>query len=458
MYKKRILILALIISILATIFINYTTIAAEQIQINMTKENDGNITLKVNSEKKIKDIRVYLKRETEKYQLFYKSSAVNSNTKTYKITRTRLSTEKETYFKVIVIDEEGTESAEEFKTGTIQETPSASPSPSQTPTPSASQTPAPSTTPSPSNSQTPAPSNKPSPSPSASQAPAEVTNITLNYSDISLNVGGTKTLKATITPKTVNTKITWSTSNSKIATVTAQGKITAKSPGTATIKVKTSNGKQATCKVTVKLSVSSQTKPKSKSGNGYSQVITLGGRTFKLYKQYSGSYGQKPYNSTSQNTSVQRISNTGCGPSSIAIVLSGYGSNKNPYGVGSKLLNNKIPSSLTSMKKELQAMGMKAETHSNKDSYTKTYNEIKKALESGHQVVIFVGKNANSKYWKSLTNTGYHYVSILGIDTSNNKVYIGNPGKSGGWYNLSQIAHARGTRVGSMAGWIEIYK
>ena len=51
--------------------------------------------------------------------------------------------------------------------------------------------------------------------------------------------------------------ITWSTSNSKIATV-SNGKVTGKGVGTATITAKTSNGKSASCKVTVeKIQVSS---------------------------------------------------------------------------------------------------------------------------------------------------------------------------------------------------------
>mgnify|MGYP000799395089 FL=1 len=44
-----------------------------------------------------------------------------------------------------------------------------------------------------------------------------------------------------------------SLSNTRVATVDSNGKVTAKKAGTATIMVKTSNGKTATCKVTVNL-------------------------------------------------------------------------------------------------------------------------------------------------------------------------------------------------------------
>lgn len=82
------------------------------------------------------------------------------------------------------------------------------------------------------------------------------TAVSLNQSSLSLEVGNgasiTKsTLKATITPSNAtNKKITWSTSNSKVATVSG-GTVTAVGEGTATITAKTSNGKKATCKVTV---------------------------------------------------------------------------------------------------------------------------------------------------------------------------------------------------------------
>ena len=49
------------------------------------------------------------------------------------------------------------------------------------------------------------------------------------------------------------TSYTWRSSNTSVATVDKNGKVTAKASGTATITVKTSNGKTATCKVTVNL-------------------------------------------------------------------------------------------------------------------------------------------------------------------------------------------------------------
>ena len=78
------------------------------------------------------------------------------------------------------------------------------------------------------------------------------TKVTLNRTSATLRVKGTLTLKAAITPSyaALKSNLTWSTSNSTVVTVSG-GKLTARKKGTATITVKTGNGKKATCKVTV---------------------------------------------------------------------------------------------------------------------------------------------------------------------------------------------------------------
>jgi len=80
-----------------------------------------------------------------------------------------------------------------------------------------------------------------------------ITKVTLNKTSLNLTKGASSTLTATITPSntTQSKQVTWTSSNNNVATVSSSGKVTAKSAGTATITVKTSNGKTATCKVTV---------------------------------------------------------------------------------------------------------------------------------------------------------------------------------------------------------------
>ncbi len=80
-----------------------------------------------------------------------------------------------------------------------------------------------------------------------------VTGVTVAPSTLSLGVGSTSTLTATVSPSnaTINTK-TWSSSNTAIATVNASGVVTGVATGSATITATTTNGGfTSSCAVTV---------------------------------------------------------------------------------------------------------------------------------------------------------------------------------------------------------------
>ena len=74
--------------------------------------------------------------------------------------------------------------------------------------------------------------------------------VTLNKTSLSLNVKRTFQLIAKVNSGS-HARYTWSSSNKSVATVSSKGLVTAKKAGTATITVKTHNGKKATCKVKV---------------------------------------------------------------------------------------------------------------------------------------------------------------------------------------------------------------
>ena len=82
---------------------------------------------------------------------------------------------------------------------------------------------------------------------------SEPTSVSLNKTSLTLDVGKSYTLTKTVSPSNAVTSYNWSSSNTSVATVDKNGKVIAKASGTATITVKTSNGKTATCKVTVSL-------------------------------------------------------------------------------------------------------------------------------------------------------------------------------------------------------------
>jgi uncharacterized protein YjdB len=80
-----------------------------------------------------------------------------------------------------------------------------------------------------------------------------VTGVSLNKDTLTLYVGGTETLTATVAPSdATNKKVTWTSNDEDVATVSDAGVVTAVALGTATITVKTVDGNQpATCDVTV---------------------------------------------------------------------------------------------------------------------------------------------------------------------------------------------------------------
>lgn len=79
-----------------------------------------------------------------------------------------------------------------------------------------------------------------------------VTSVKLNRSALSLEVGETGKLSATVLPNSAADKsVSWSSNNAAVATVSTTGIVTAKKAGTAVITATAVNGKSASCTVTV---------------------------------------------------------------------------------------------------------------------------------------------------------------------------------------------------------------
>ncbi len=94
------------------------------------------------------------------------------------------------------------------------------------------------------------PEPEPDPEPKPEVIPVE--NVVLNQDNVTLNIGETSTLQATITPDNATNKtVTWTSEDENIASVD-DGIVTAIGPGETTITVTTEDGeKTATCKITV---------------------------------------------------------------------------------------------------------------------------------------------------------------------------------------------------------------
>ena len=81
----------------------------------------------------------------------------------------------------------------------------------------------------------------------------DVTGVYLDESEVMLNIGDTKQLKATVEPENATNKnVTWSTLDYKIATIDQNGVVTAKAKGETLVLVTTVNGAiKDTCKIIV---------------------------------------------------------------------------------------------------------------------------------------------------------------------------------------------------------------
>ena len=111
-----------------------------------------------------------------------------------------------------------------------------------------------------------------------------VTGVSLNESSITLDVGGSKTLAATVVPdNATNKKVRWTSDNETVATVSEDGVVTAVAGGTAVITATTHDGLfTATCTVTVNApdappSITTDTLPDGKVGAAYSHTLTATG-------------------------------------------------------------------------------------------------------------------------------------------------------------------------------------
>ena len=82
--------------------------------------------------------------------------------------------------------------------------------------------------------------------------PYKPTGVKLDHTGtVTIEQGETLQLAATLSPETAQSELKWTTSNKRYATVGADGTVTGVAKGTATITVKTYNGKKATVKIRV---------------------------------------------------------------------------------------------------------------------------------------------------------------------------------------------------------------
>ena len=90
--------------------------------------------------------------------------------------------------------------------------------------------------------------------PTQAVSTASATKVKLSKTKATLTVGGMEQiLGAVVLPSNASQTVTWSSSDEAVATVSQSGSVTPIQKGTAKITATTTNGKKATCKITVAL-------------------------------------------------------------------------------------------------------------------------------------------------------------------------------------------------------------
>lgn len=165
-----------------------------------------------------------------------------------------------------------------------------------------------------------------------------VKSVKLNKTSSSMTPNTSIKLTATVSPSNAsNKKITWSSSNTKVVKVSQSGVVSAVGAGTATITAKSSNGKKATCKVTV-----NSIAVKSVSLNKTS-VTSVG--KFKLTATISPSNAtDRTLTWTSSNTKVATVDKNG------NVTPKGYGTAK----ITVKTSNGKTAVCTVTVKKDVK--------------------------------------------------------------------------------------------------------
>ena len=137
----------------------------------------------------------------------------------------------------------------------------------------------------------------------------DVTGVSLNKDSLTLNVGGSEQLTATVTPdNATNKNVTWTSNKPTVAEVRDDGTVTAKADGNATITVTTvDGGKTETCNVTVN--------PVNVPVTGVSldktSLMLILGKSKQLTATVTPSSGTNNVTWSSDDETVAKVSNDG---------------------------------------------------------------------------------------------------------------------------------------------------
>ena len=166
----------------------------------------------------------------------------------------------------------------------------------------------------------------------------------------------------------------------------------------------------------------------SKIHNGYYRgyYVDLEGRTFILHKQE-----YYDYISYWDGT----IATSGCAPSSVAIIASGYNKKINPETIVSHCGEWYGSRSAIANFFRNYAKNDKEVVYINGYETKITRQMVRNYLNAGYEAILNVQDGyVGDQYYEG------HYYTILDIEPTTNNVFVADPGPQGnGWYDLSEL-------------------
>ena len=166
-------------------------------------------------------------------------------------------------------------------------------------------------------------------------------------------------------------------------------------------------------------------------GDGYDNEVKLNNKKYKEYKQSRGSYTTAGFGVDKCSAhGAQHVHSNGCGPTSVAIIASGYGKNYNPGDIAGFMGGAGTQSSGSTISNVLNKIGISAHAINSPSK-----EALKNQLKSGKPFVVSVNNAMNNLFTK-----GGHLMAVLAIDDNNN-VYVSNPNPStkNGWVPLDTL-------------------
>ena len=239
-----------------------------------------------------------------------------------------------------------------------------------------------------------------------------VSGITLNKSELSLNVGGEARLTATISPKNAtNSDIDWTSSKTSVATVSDTGAVKAVGVGTTQIEAKTVDGGFATtCTVTV--NTPKQITKASQTITAKSFTKTYGNKSFSL-----GAKAKTKLSYKSSNTKVATVSSTGKvtlkGPGKATITITAAATSN--YNAATKKITITVKPKKATLKKAKSTKKRTLKVMWKRDTKATGYQIViaqNKKFKKGKKTALIKKNKTTSRTFKKLKSRKNYYYKV----------------------------------------------